>query len=187
VTLRNKLHRLIAPLVAFLLLLAYLPFGILAENSFKSEVLRSLQGNSMAVIFGMFVIKMHRAYNRDVPDSARRFYLGLILWSFAAAMGGVWFLLWYMSGGGPNYRWMLINGALPFLLWMEVVGIFFMLSGPAIPGDKLGDMTPSFPQDISWKRIILAATFCGGMTYLVVVQRVGASHIRAFLELLRPH
>jgi hypothetical protein len=186
VTLRNKLNRLIALVVAVFLLLLYIPAANHIPDGFHAELLRATQGTAMFVIFVAFVVKFRRAFSRDVPDSARRFYLGLILWSAAASIGGLWRLAWRQMGGGADYAWMLSGGLSSFLIWAEIVGIFFMLSGPAIPGDKLGDMDVTEPEDISWKRLFLAAGLCAVATYLLVVQRIGVEQIKAFLDWLRP-
>ncbi|TXN33872.1 hypothetical protein [Methylobacterium sp. WL19] len=183
---RATLNRFIAPIVAFALLALYWPVAVVVEDNFQAEVLRAMQGTALTVIFVAFVLKFRRAFAPEVPDSARRFYLGLILWSCAAAGGALWRLLWRMGGGGPELAWMITNDAIIFQSWVETVGIFFMLSGPAIPAGKLGDMEPQYPEDISWKRIIIAATICFTAAYLVVVLRIGSDQIRALLAYLHP-
>lgn len=185
-TLRAKLNRMIAPLVAVILLLLYVPFALRTEAVIQAEALRSVQSVAMLIIFIAFVAKFRRVFSREVPDSARRFYLGLILWSSAAAAGAIWRLMWRIGGGGDNLDWMITNSYISFPLWMEIVGIFFMLSGPAIPGHKLGDMTPGDPEDISWRRLIIAAALCAGITYMVVVERIGTCVVRDILARLQP-
>ncbi len=142
----------------------------------------------MVVIFTNFAVKLRRAFGRDdeVPDSARRFYLGLLLWSGAASLGAWWRLIWRMAGAGPELNWMLTSDASTFLLWVEIVGVFLMLSGPAIPGDKLGDMRPPWPEDISWRRIVMAAAFCGIVAYALVVLRWGVVPAKMLVAYLRP-
>lgn len=179
-------NRLIAPVVGALALLAYWPIALIIENNFQAEVLRVAQATVMTVMFVLFVLALRRAFSARVPDSARRFYLGLTLWSSAAGSGALWRLLWRMAGGGAELDWMLSNESASFLLWMEIVGAFFMISGPAVRATlPAGAPEGSDPDGISWPRLGVTAALCAGATYAVTVARFGTEHLHVLLETLR--
>lgn len=175
-----------APAVAAALLIVYWPIAYLIEDGFQAELLRAVQGTAMFLIFLGFLLKFRQAYEDDIPDSARRFYLGLILWSLGAAYGADWRLLWRLFGGGPDVDWMLTQDFVQFQIWVEIVGIFFMLSGPTSPSTKFGDTEATTPRDISWSRICMSATACAGVAWLFVVERVGVEPLRKIVDLLKP-
>lgn len=184
---RQLIVRYRAPLVALFALAIYWPPAIVTEDNFQSEWLRAMQATTLTVAFLFFGAALHRAFKLSVPESARRFYLGLILWASAADGGALWRLLWRMAGGGDELDWMLSNDLAAFLLWMEIVGLFFILSGPTVPSKgevSLGNGQPA--DSISWRRVILAATLCFGVAYVVVVERVGGDHVHSFVNWLKP-
>lgn len=169
--------RWIAPAVAVFLLLIYWPIAALIDNDTQAELLRAAQGTIMFLVFTAFAVKLRHAYAPDVPDSARRFFLGLILWSLGAAYGADWRLAWRLLGGGPELDWMLHSDAALFQIWVEIVGIFFMLSGPPIVSRKHGDPKLATVEDISWSRLAFAAFLCVSVSYTVVIERVGIHHL----------
>lgn len=184
---RQFIIRFRAPLVALLALAIYWPPAIATEDNFQSEWLRAMHATALTIAFLFFGAALHRAFRATVPESARRFYLGVILWATAAGGGTVWRLLWRMAGGGDELDWMLSNDFAAFLLWMEIVGLFFILSGPAVPTKgavALGDGQPT--DGISWRRVALSLVLCVGVAYVVVVERVGGEHVHTLLDWLKP-
>lgn len=184
---RSVVNRYTAPIIAAVALGGYWLVAPWVEDNFQAEWLRAAQATVMTVAFVTFVLAFNRAFAKDVPDSARRFYLGLTLWASAADGGTLWRLFWRMAGGGPELNWMLMNDGASFLLWMEIVGVFFMLSGPAVKSStKPGALPFMDNENISWRRVLLTLGLCLTATYLVVVLRVGSEHIRDMLDYLRP-
>jgi hypothetical protein len=179
-------NRLIAPVVGMLALAAYWPIARIVENNFQAEVLRIAQATVMTVMFALFVMALRRAFGSNVPDSARRFYLGLTLWSCAAGNGALLRLLWRMAGGGAELDWMLTSDSASFLIWMEIVGGFFMISGPAARATLPIDAPDGpGPDGISWLRIGITVALCVVATYVVTIARFGTEHLHTALALLR--
>jgi hypothetical protein len=174
-----------APAAAALALGAYWAVTPFIDPNIQTETLRGVQAVVMTVNSMVFIFAFHRAFAAGVPNSVRRFYLGLILWASAADGGAVWRLLWHMAGRGPDLDWMLTAPASSFLIWAEIVGVFLIISGPNARSAETVKV-PNPPGDhINWQRISITAALCVAVSYVVVFARVEADQLHAFLATIR--
>jgi hypothetical protein len=174
-----------APAAAALALGAYWSVAPFVDTNTQTETLRVIQAVAMTVNSVIFILAFRRAFAPGIPNSVRRFYLGLVLWASAADGGALWRLLWRMAGMGPELNWMLTNRAVTFLLWIEIVGVFLVISGPAVRSGPRDGSLPPAPDHINWRRISFTAALCFAVSYVVVFVRVGADQLHAFLGALK--
>jgi hypothetical protein len=167
-----------APAAAALALGAYWVATPYINDNTQNEMLRATQAVVMTVNCAIFIGAFWRAFLAGVPNSVRRFYLGLILWASAADGGAVWRLLWRKAGMGPELNWMLTNDAVAFLLWVEIVGVFLMISGPNVQGKANTD-------HINWWRLGITTALCVAVTYVVVFSHFGSEQTHAVLDVVK--
>jgi hypothetical protein len=177
--------RVSAPAAAAVALGAFWVVAPFVPTTTQVEALRAGQAVAMTVNSLIFILALNSAFAPGVPNSVRRFYLGLILWASAASGGAMWRLLWSMAGRGPDLDWMLTAPASNFLLWVEIVGVFLIISGPAVRSAPGTTGAPPRPDHINWVRISITAALCVAVSYVVVFARVGADQLHAFVAAVR--
>ena len=172
--------RFVAPVVGLAILAVYWPVAWSMDDTMQVELLRVTQATILAVLFTLFVRSLGRAFRPDVTDGTRRFYLGLTLWAAAASTGGLFRGVYYMAGGGPDLAWMLTSDGASFLLWMEIVGGLFVLSGPAVRGGNTPKEQPE-TSGISWARVALTLALCAATTCAALVLGHNSCSLRSAL------
>lgn len=172
--------RFISPVVGLIALAAYWPAARVVDDTLRAELLRVIQATTLAVLFFLFVRSLRTAFRLDIADGTRRFYLGLTLWALAASNGGLIRALYYMAGGGAELNWMLTSDGASFLLWMEIVGGLFVLSGPAVKGDGERDAQTG-RGSISWSRVALTLVLCAATTCAALVLGHDSCNLRSAL------
>lgn len=174
-TVRNMLGRSGPFWVAMLALAAYWAVAPRVEDNIQTEWVRSFHIVALCVAGLLLLSRLIRLFGPDVPGSSRRFFIGLVLFISGAAEGGIWRLLWRMAGRGDNVDWMLTNDFAGFLLWIEVVGLYMMLSGiPVIDGGA---------ERANWRRLALTGVLCLAAAWIVVSLR---PDVRGFLDEVKP-
>lgn len=174
-TLRNRFGRSGPFWVAIGALVAYWLIAPRMEDNLQTEWVRSFHIVALCVAGVILLSRLFRLFGPDVPPSSRRFFIGLVLFISGAAQGGIWRLLWRMAGRDDSVDWMLTNDFAGFLLWIEVVGLYMMLSGiPVIDGGA---------DRANWKRLALTGALCLAAAWIVVSVR---PDVRGFLEDIKP-
>lgn len=140
--------------VTLLALAGYWAVAPLMDDGPQTEWLRSFQFVLFTAGVFVFATTLRKMFRGDVPSSAQRFLLGLILFLIGADAGSTWRLLWRLGGSTHELDWMITNDFAGFMIWMEIVGVFLMISGPSV------DSEPNKPERINWRRMAWVTVTC---------------------------
>lgn len=182
---RSRVRRIAGPALALVGLLAYWVVAPWVADNRQQEFLRAAEAAILTCAAFVFVLTLRRAFKSDVKTSAQRFFLGLTLLLLGSDVGSQWRLLWRFVGGGPDVSWMLTNDFAGFLLWMQIVGVFLMISGPAIP--VYGPDGGLEDEKLAWRRMLTTGAVCLVVSYLVVIHRPGADKLHDMLNVVEPY
>lgn len=182
---RSRVRRIAGPALALLALLGYWAVAPWISDNRQQEWLRAAEAAILTCAAVVFVLALRRAFSSDVKTSAQRFFLGLTLLLLGSDVGSQWRLLWRFVGGGPDVSWMLTNDFVGFLLWMQIVGVFLMISGPAIP--VYGPDGGLEDEKLAWRRMLTTGVVCVVVSYLVVIHRPGANRLHNMLNVVGPY
>lgn len=182
---RSRLRRIAGPSLAVLGLASYWVAAPWIGDNRQQEFLRAGEAAILTCAFFVFVTSLRRAFEFDVKTSAQRFFLGLILLITGAEGGAVWRLMWRMAGGTQDLAWMLTNDFVGFLLWMQIVGLFLMISGPAVPVYDAKGLVED--ERLPWRRLAVTSLACGVVVWVVVVLRPGVDRIHSVIDAVEPY
>jgi hypothetical protein len=184
---RSRLRRVAGPLVALAALGAFWLVAPGVEKNRLQEYLRAAEAAVLTCAFAVFVTALVRAFDSHVKTGAQRFFMGLILLFAGMDGGSLWRLMWRMGGGATDLElaWMLTNTFTGFMLWMQIVGVFLMVSGPAVP--VYDDKGVLEDEHVPWRRLLTTGAVCVTVMWLVVVVRPGASRINDVIEAIEPY